>query len=120
MGSPKHGSTKRRATSSKVTAISPGEMEAVCLGPSPVQERADHVVVEPKARSALRRAQSVPLRSPSTKRVRGNSPAARSMHHKMKKILITKINEEIQRNQGIVLHTLDTNRGEATCSAPGL
>jgi hypothetical protein len=48
MGSPEHDSPKRRATSSKVTAISPGEVEAVRLGAPLVQERADQLVVEAK------------------------------------------------------------------------
>jgi hypothetical protein len=59
MGSPKHGSLKRRATSSKVTVFSPGEMEAVRVGVLLVQECAYQLVVEHKARPALRQAQSV-------------------------------------------------------------
>jgi hypothetical protein len=42
----------------------PGEIEAVYLGALPVQERADQLVVEAKARSALRRAQSDPHEVP--------------------------------------------------------
>jgi hypothetical protein len=41
-----------------------GEMEAVRLGASPVQERTDQLVVEAKARPALRRVQSGPHEVP--------------------------------------------------------
>jgi hypothetical protein len=41
-------------------------MEVVRLGAPPVQERADQLVVEHKARSALRQAQSGPHEVPLT------------------------------------------------------
>jgi hypothetical protein len=64
MGSPEHGSLKRRVMSSKVTTISQGEMEVVRLGVPPVQERANQLVVETKAQPARRRAQSSPHEVP--------------------------------------------------------
>jgi hypothetical protein len=64
-----------------------GGMEVVHLGALPVQERADHLVVEPKVRPALYRAQS-DSHVPSTKRARRISPATRSLHQIKTKINI--------------------------------
>jgi hypothetical protein len=65
MGSSEQGSPKRRATFSKVTAISSeGNWKLCVLGAPPVQERADQLVVEAKARPALRRWQSGPHEVP--------------------------------------------------------
>jgi hypothetical protein len=56
--------TSRSRTAATGTPSHPGEMEAMRLGAPPVQECAYQLVVTPKARPTLRRAQSGPHEVP--------------------------------------------------------
>jgi hypothetical protein len=84
MGSPEPVAQRGQPLPPKSPPSPLGEVEAVRLGAPPVQERADQLVVEAKARPALCRSKTARMRSPSTKRARGRSPAACSLHQKMK------------------------------------